>query len=54
MGERVLVQVPGQETSVMATVRYLGQTDFDEGTWIGVEYNMPIGKNDGEVKVGSL
>merc|ERR1740139_533522 len=45
VGESVLVgpkKVPG-------IARYVGQTRFAKGEWIGVELAEPFGKNDGSV-----
>ncbi|CAH1775616.1 unnamed protein product [Owenia fusiformis] len=33
----------------LGVVRYIGPTDFAEGTWLGVELRTPKGKNDGSV-----
>lgn len=43
-GEHVVVG-----TNKTGIVRYIGPTDFQEGTWIGVELDLPAGKNDGSI-----
>ncbi|CAL1530139.1 unnamed protein product [Lymnaea stagnalis] len=34
----------------LGVIRYMGPTDFGEGTWLGVELRKPKGKNDGSVQ----
>lgn len=41
-----IVDINGDE----ATVRYVGQTSFSEGEWVGVEMQYPKGKNNGTVQ----
>ena len=35
---------------VLGVVRFVGDVEFAEGTWLGVELHAPKGKNDGSVQ----
>lgn len=44
IGDRVSVR------NLTGTVRFIGETEFASGVWIGVELDDPVGKNDGSVQ----
>ncbi|UXI15233.1 hypothetical protein NH340_JMT01176 [Sarcoptes scabiei] len=47
LGDRVLVNA--SSGSKLGTLRFLGETDFANGQWAGIELDEPLGKNDGSV-----
>ncbi|KAF9454449.1 hypothetical protein P691DRAFT_808593 [Macrolepiota fuliginosa MF-IS2] len=50
IGARCEVESAEPGLSKRGTVRYIGQTNFSKGTWVGIEYDEPIGKNNGSVQ----
>ena len=46
VGQRI--SIPGKDGALGCT-RFVGQTSFMDGTWVGVELDAPIGKHDGTV-----
>ncbi|KAG9042536.1 hypothetical protein FS837_010743 [Tulasnella sp. UAMH 9824] len=53
VGSRCEVDLSGGEGLIKrGTVRFVGPTQFGKagGEWIGVEYDEPVGKNDGSVE----
>ncbi|KAL5009224.1 hypothetical protein ScPMuIL_014805 [Solemya velum] len=49
IGDRCETRIPGQPTK-RGSVKYIGTTEFKAGNWIGVQYDEPLGKNDGSVQ----
>ena len=46
---RCEVTVPGQARR-RGVIKFIGQTTFKPGWWIGIHYDEPVGKNDGSVE----
>uniref|UniRef100_A0A0K0EV11 Tubulin-specific chaperone B (inferred by orthology to a C. elegans protein) n=1 Tax=Strongyloides venezuelensis TaxID=75913 RepID=A0A0K0EV11_STRVS len=47
VGDRVVVTAKDEEKT--GTVAYVGEVEFADGLWIGVNLDLPKGKNDGSV-----
>jgi len=50
VGRRVLYYSTADKRMKYGTLRFLGETEFESGTWCGVELNNASGKNNGTFK----
>ena len=48
VNSRCLVTLPNQ-LGRKGLIMYVGKTEFQKGYWVGVHYDLPVGKNDGSV-----
>ena len=48
VGARCEVETYEEGLHKRGTVRFVGSTEFNKtGVWVGIEYDEPMGKNDG-------
>ncbi|KAJ8659309.1 hypothetical protein O0I10_005024 [Lichtheimia ornata] len=51
LGDRCEVQLSADsEVKRRGCIRFLGTTEFQSGLWVGIQYDEPLGKNDGSVQ----
>ena len=48
-GQRVRVDIISHGRRCNGTVRFVAETSFKRGRWVGVQLDEPVGKNDGSV-----
>ena len=48
VNDRVEINVNG--APAVGTIRFVGGTAFASGKWVGIELDLPNGKNDGSVQ----
>ncbi|ORX63151.1 hypothetical protein DM01DRAFT_1331225 [Hesseltinella vesiculosa] len=50
VGDRCQVQLADDGLTRRGTVRFVGDTEFQPGPWVGIQYDEPLGKNNGTVQ----
>eukprot|EP00096_Caligus_rogercresseyi_P010563 TRINITY_DN389_c1_g8_i1.p1 TRINITY_DN389_c1_g8~~TRINITY_DN389_c1_g8_i1.p1 ORF type:complete len:250 (-),score=80.55 TRINITY_DN389_c1_g8_i1:110-859(-) len=49
-GDRCSITVPGNISDRRGEVKFIGDVHFKPGIWVGVQYDEPVGKNDGSLE----